>query len=287
MIILRRQGVIDEVKYAQADPALAARAPDTEDISLWLYEIRQINEMALRVNFLYEEFVLFGIYPNGGEAYQKVRSVMSRSADARSISMGLEPLDANWSLSLHNQGAQMKNLINIDSLTDIVSNSVGILIIFAVINLIHDNNKTYELEIPIEHRNRPPAAYIISKDDRLLILNTEQVFINAAQEAGKGAANNKRIFDLGYQGLFAQIDDEKGFHFMHVARMTGQNLLSCKKRAVSYKNNYRRLTLNSTLRTFSFMTKRTLAALRAVDLRVLEKHVNICRDAKLSLVGSL
>ena len=106
MIILRRQGVIDVIKYVQTDPALAARAPDIEDISLWLYEMRLINEMALRVNFLYEEFLLFGIYPNGGEAYQKVRSVMNRSPDARSISVGLEPLDANWSLSLHNQGAQ-------------------------------------------------------------------------------------------------------------------------------------------------------------------------------------
>ena len=107
----------------------------------------------------------------------------------------------------------MKNLINIDSLTDIVSNSVGILIIFAVINLIHDNNKTYELEIPIEHETDLRPLYIISKDDRLLILNTEQVFINAAQEAGKGAANNKRIFDLGYQGLFAQIEEKKGISF--------------------------------------------------------------------------
>ena len=107
----------------------------------------------------------------------------------------------------------MKNLINIDSLTDIVSNSVGILIIFAVINLIHDNNKTYELEIPIEHETDLRPAYIISKDDRLLVLNTEQIFANAAQQAGKGAARQNRIFDLGYQGLFAQIDDEKGVSF--------------------------------------------------------------------------
>lgn len=107
----------------------------------------------------------------------------------------------------------MKNLINVDSLTDIVSNSVGILIIFAVINLIHDNNKTYELEIPIEHETDLSPAYIISKDDRLLILNTEQVFANAAQEAGKGAAINKRIFNLGYQGLFAQIDEKQGISF--------------------------------------------------------------------------
>ena len=107
----------------------------------------------------------------------------------------------------------MKNLINIDSLTDIVSNSVGILIIFAVINLIHDNNKTYELEIPIEHETDLRPAYIISKDDRLLVLNTEQVFTNAALQAGKGAATGKRIFDLGYQGLFAQIDEKKGMSF--------------------------------------------------------------------------
>lgn len=107
----------------------------------------------------------------------------------------------------------MKNQLNVDSLTDIVSNSVGILIIFAVINLIHDNNKTYELEIPIEHETELRPAYIISKDDRLLILNTEEVFTNAAQQAGKGAASNKRIFDLGYQGLFAQIDDSKGISF--------------------------------------------------------------------------
>jgi len=107
----------------------------------------------------------------------------------------------------------MKNLINVDSLTDIVSNSVGILIIFAVINLIHDNNKTYELEIPIEHETDLRPAYIISKDDRILVLDTEQVFSNAAQQAGKGAAGNKRIFDLGYQGLYGQIDEDKGISF--------------------------------------------------------------------------
>ncbi|PWQ92391.1 hypothetical protein [Leucothrix pacifica] len=107
----------------------------------------------------------------------------------------------------------MKNLINVDSLTDIVSNSVGILIIFAVINLIHDNNKTYELEIPIEHETDLRPAYIISKDDRLLLLDTEQVFENAAQQASNGASAGKRIFELGYEGLFAQLDQDKGISF--------------------------------------------------------------------------
>lgn len=107
----------------------------------------------------------------------------------------------------------MKNLINVDSLTDIVSNSVGILIIFAVINLIHDNNKTYDLEIPIEHETELRPAYIIAKDDRLLVLNTEQVFSNAAQQASNGATVGERVFELGYGGLFAQLDPDKGISF--------------------------------------------------------------------------
>jgi hypothetical protein len=105
-IILSRQRLIDRVLESQANPSNSARSPDSEDVREWMYEIRKINEMALQANFLYEEFVLFGVYPNGGQAYQKVRSVMSNSADAQNISVGLEPLDANWSLSLHNQGAK-------------------------------------------------------------------------------------------------------------------------------------------------------------------------------------
>ncbi|PWQ97352.1 hypothetical protein [Leucothrix arctica] len=103
MIILRRKMMIEQLALGQTEANFGATSPDSEDIRLWMYEIRQINEMALRANFLYEEFVLFGVYPNGGQAYQKVRDVMNSSGDAQSISVGLEPLDSNWSLSLHNQ----------------------------------------------------------------------------------------------------------------------------------------------------------------------------------------
>lgn len=106
LIILSRQRMIDQVMASKTNPANSARPPDSDDIMLWMYEIRKINEMALQANFLYEEFILFGIYPNGGQAYQKVRSVMNKSADAQNVSVGLEPLDSNWSLSLHNQEAE-------------------------------------------------------------------------------------------------------------------------------------------------------------------------------------
>ena len=107
----------------------------------------------------------------------------------------------------------MKDLISLDSLTDIVSNSVGILIIFAVINLIHDNNKTYQLEIPIEHPTDLSPVFFISKDDRLLIMDADKLFANATLQATSGAAAQKRIFPLDYHGLLGKIDDDHGISF--------------------------------------------------------------------------
>jgi len=107
----------------------------------------------------------------------------------------------------------MNNLISLDSLTDIVSNSVGILIIFAVINLIHDNNKTYQLEIPLEHETDLSPVFFMSKDDRILALETDKLFSNATLQATSGAAARKRIFSLDYQGLFGKIDSNNGLSF--------------------------------------------------------------------------
>ena len=107
----------------------------------------------------------------------------------------------------------MKNLISLDSLTDIVSNSVGILIIFAVINLIHDNNKTYQLEIPLEHVTELSPVFYICKDDRILPMDTDILFSNATLQATRGAAASKRIFSLDYFGLLGKIDTDKGISF--------------------------------------------------------------------------
>jgi hypothetical protein len=107
----------------------------------------------------------------------------------------------------------MKNLISLDSLTDIVSNSVGILIIFAVINLIHDDSKTYQLEIPIEHATDLSPVFFISKDDRLLHMDTDKLFSNATMQATSGSASNKRLFPLDYFGLLGKIDRDNGISF--------------------------------------------------------------------------
>lgn len=107
----------------------------------------------------------------------------------------------------------MKNLISLDSLTDIVSNSVGILIIFAVINLIHDNNKTYQLEIPIEHRTELSPSFFIIKNDSILAMDTDKLFSNATMQATRGAATNERLFALDYFDVLGKINDDKGISF--------------------------------------------------------------------------
>ena len=107
----------------------------------------------------------------------------------------------------------MKNLISLDSLTDIVSNSVGILIIFAVINLIHDNNKTYQLEIPIEHRTELSPAFFIIKNDSILAMDTDILFSNATLQATRGAATNERLFALDYFDILGKINEGKGVSF--------------------------------------------------------------------------
>jgi len=114
----------------------------------------------------------------------------------------------------------MKNLISLDSLTDIVSNSVGILIIFAVINLIHDDSKTYQLEIPLEHETELSPVFFISKNDRILKMDIDTLFANATLQATSNAAANKRLFSLDYYGLLGKIDDEKGISFF--AQDTGE-----------------------------------------------------------------
>ena len=99
-ILQRRQGAMFRLENHRGPVMGLATEPDVDDILQAMHDIRTLNEIALKANYLYEEFLLFGIYPNGSQAYQKIRDVMSFTQDAASISIGLEPLDANWTLNL-------------------------------------------------------------------------------------------------------------------------------------------------------------------------------------------
>jgi hypothetical protein len=99
-IMVRRQRSMQKLESHTGSIMNLATEPDMDDILQAILDMRTLNEMALKANYLYEEFLLFGIYPNGGQAYQKIRDVMSFTQDAASISIGLEPLDSNWTLNL-------------------------------------------------------------------------------------------------------------------------------------------------------------------------------------------
>ena len=100
VIIQHREQKISKLKNHTGSIMNAATEPDVDDILDTIHDIRTLNELALKANYLYEEFILFGIYPNGSQAYQKIRDVMSLTEDSTAISIGLEPLDSNWTLNL-------------------------------------------------------------------------------------------------------------------------------------------------------------------------------------------
>ena len=99
-IIQKREDQLKHLENHTGTAMALAKDPDIDDILAIMRNIRSLNEIALRANYLYEEFLLFGIYPNGGQAYQKIRDVMTLTEDSRAISVGLEPLDSNWTLNL-------------------------------------------------------------------------------------------------------------------------------------------------------------------------------------------
>ena len=102
-ILKRREESVKRLENHTGPVADLAHEPIQIDILRTIIDIRQLNEIALRANYLYEEFLLFGIYPNSGSAYHKYRDVMNTTPDSTSISIGLEPIENNWTLDLKNQ----------------------------------------------------------------------------------------------------------------------------------------------------------------------------------------
>jgi len=109
VIIQQREQLIEKLKNHTGSIMNAAIEPDIDDILDAVHDMRTLNEIALKNNYLYEEFILFGIYPNGSQAYQKIRDVMALTPDSSAISIGLEPLDSNWTLNLNNNTTNGSN----------------------------------------------------------------------------------------------------------------------------------------------------------------------------------
>lgn len=99
-ILTRRQ---TQAQLLQANAQkIASIAVDPEEYTILnlIDEISQINRMALNENLLYEEFILFGVYPDGGAAYQRFRKIMIDERNFSGILTGLEALDRNWQINI-------------------------------------------------------------------------------------------------------------------------------------------------------------------------------------------
>ncbi|KHD06516.1 hypothetical protein PN36_10805 [Candidatus Thiomargarita nelsonii] len=101
-----------------------------------------------------------------------------------------------------------QDLINVNFLTDIISNSVGILVLFAVLNIVHEEKTVYKLEVPIEHESSLAPAFFICKDNAIVFIEPETIFSNAIIQADRGLDN--KIFSLGYMDIDGQIAEDRG-----------------------------------------------------------------------------
>ena len=98
-ILQKRQQQREKLAEQQDDLKAAAFSPTEEAITQLFQEIKWLNYQALSANVLYEEFVLFGIYPDSGEVYHKIRQVMYDNEEFLGIRIGLEALDTHWKLA--------------------------------------------------------------------------------------------------------------------------------------------------------------------------------------------
>jgi len=98
-------------------------------------------------------------------------------------------------------------LINLNSLTDIVSNSVGILVLLSLLTLFQAEKKVFEVDIPIEHQSNQCPVFFICKDDALLFLDSAIIFQNAIAESERGLTDENNEFSSGYGELTGKLDD--------------------------------------------------------------------------------
>lgn len=98
-ILQQRQTQRENLMEMPDDLASIAKEPEEEATLELLREINGINHQARKNGILYEEFILFGIYPDGGPVYHKIRYLLLEHPEL-GIGVGMEPLNADWRLSL-------------------------------------------------------------------------------------------------------------------------------------------------------------------------------------------
>jgi hypothetical protein len=90
-----REAVRDDVGRRQGNLRSSAAPLEDARMRAILDELREVNRIARARHVAYQEFVLFGVYPGGGEHYQRLRAVLD-APEHREVQSGVEVLDAEF-----------------------------------------------------------------------------------------------------------------------------------------------------------------------------------------------
>lgn len=95
----RDDTIQDILQKRRLQQGLSLISPTEENITKIFQEIQWLNNHARQNDFLYEEFVLFGIYPDSSKIYHEIRRILDKHPELLGISIGLEALDSHWKLT--------------------------------------------------------------------------------------------------------------------------------------------------------------------------------------------
>jgi len=95
----KNEKIKDILEKRRQQQSLSLLIPTEKNITKIFQEIQWLNDYARQNDILYEEFVLFGIYPDSSEVYHTIRHILDKHPELLGISIGLEALDSNWKLT--------------------------------------------------------------------------------------------------------------------------------------------------------------------------------------------
>ena len=90
--------------------------------------------------------------------------------------------------------------MSLDSLTDLVSNAVGVLILLLLMTALQSKNQFSEPPLPIEHQSGLVPQFFYVFDDRLQSIDVNAVFTNGLLAAKESGADNEYQINADFKG---------------------------------------------------------------------------------------
>lgn len=112
----------------------------------------------------------------------------------------------------------MHRLFNLNFLTDIVSNAIGIAVLLALVTFLTSESKTYEVGVPLEHDTSLVPRFFVCKDDALLPVDRGRILHTMMERGVRSAAGaggeQPRAAELALEGgarVEVELTDDAGF----------------------------------------------------------------------------